>query len=52
MATGAIVTHDVDEFTLVAGIPAKPLRKRNFDGEDLEEMNQFMMGNREFQIFD
>lgn len=52
VATGAIVTHDVDEFTLVAGIPAKPLRKRNFDGEDLEEMNQFMMGNREFQIFD
>lgn len=49
VATGAIVTKDVDEFTLVAGIPAKPLRKRNFDGEDLKEMNQFMMGDREFQ---
>ncbi|MBQ3755363.1 MAG: acyltransferase [Clostridia bacterium] len=49
VATGAIVTHDVEEFTLVAGIPAKPLRRRNFDGENLEEMNQFMMGNKEFQ---
>lgn len=49
VATGAIVTKDVDEFTLVAGIPAKPLRKRNFDGENLEEMNQYMMGHKEFQ---
>ena len=52
VATGAIVTKDVDEFTLVAGIPAKPLRKRNFNGENLEEMDQFMMGGREFQIFE
>ncbi len=49
VATGAIVTKDVDEFTLVAGIPAKPLRKRNFDGSELEKMNQYMMGNKEFQ---
>lgn len=49
VATGAIVTKDVDEFTLVAGIPAKPLRQRNFNGENLEEMNQYMMGNKEFQ---
>ena len=51
VATGAIVTKDVEEFTLVAGIPAKPLRKRNFDGENLEELDQYMMGNREFQKF-
>ena len=51
VATGAIVTKDVEEFTLVAGIPAKPLRKRNFEGENLEETNQFMMGEREFQVF-
>ncbi|MBR4800409.1 MAG: acyltransferase [Clostridia bacterium] len=52
VATGAIVTKDVEEFTLVAGIPAKPLRKRNFEGENLEETNQFMMGNREFQKYE
>ena len=51
VATGAIVTKDVEEFTLVAGIPAKLLRKRNFDGENLEEMNQYMMKDRAFQIF-
>ena len=52
VATGAIVTKDVDEFTLVAGIPAKPMRKRNFNGEDLAEMNQYMMDERAFQKFD
>ncbi len=49
VATGAIVTKSVDEFTLVAGIPAKPMRKRNFDGEDLAKMNQYMMKDKAFQ---
>lgn len=51
VATGAIVTKDVDEFTLVGGIPAKPMRKRNFDGVDLSEMNQYMMTDRLFQVY-
>lgn len=52
VATGAIVTKSVDEFTLVGGIPAKPMRKRNFDGNDLKEMNQYMMKDRLFQVCD
>ena len=52
VATGAIVTKNVDEFTLVGGIPAKPMRKRNFEGNDLSEMNQYMMKERIFQVYD
>lgn len=52
VATGAIVTKSVEEFTLVGGIPAKPMRKRNFDGKDLKEMNQYMMKDRLFQVYD
>ena len=52
VATGAIVTKSVDDFTLVGGIPAKPMRKRNFEGSDLSEMNQYMMKDRLFQIYD
>lgn len=50
VATGAIVTKSVDDFTLVGGIPAKPMRKRNFDGKDLKEMNQYMMKDKLFQV--
>lgn len=49
VATGAIVTKSVGDFTLVAGIPAKEQRKRRFDGENLEEMNQYMMKDKLFQ---
>ncbi|MBD5092056.1 MAG: acyltransferase [Clostridiales bacterium] len=52
VATGAIVTKSVEDFTLVGGIPAKPMRKRNFDGNDLKEMNQYMMKDRLFQVYD
>jgi len=52
VATGAIVTKSVEDFTLVGGIPAKPMRKRNFEGEDLREMNQYMMKDRLFQTYD
>lgn len=52
VATGAIVTKSVDDFTLVGGIPAKPMRKRDFEGSDLSEMNQFMMKDRLFQVYD
>ncbi|MCM1306458.1 MAG: acyltransferase [Bacteroides sp.] len=52
VATGAIVTKSVEDFTLVGGIPAKPMRKRNFEGDDFAEMNQYMMKDRLFQIYD
>lgn len=51
VGTGAIVTKSVEEFTLVTGIPAKPQRKRKFDGEDLTEMNQYMMKDRLYQVY-
>ncbi len=49
VATGAIVTKSVDDFTLVSGIPARVQRMRRFDGEKLEEMNQYMMKDKLFQ---
>ena len=32
IAAGAVVTHDVEPYTVVAGNPAKPIRKRFSDG--------------------
>lgn len=52
VATGAIVTKSVDDFTMVAGIPARVQRQRKFDGEDLKEMNQYMMKDRLFQKYE
>ncbi len=49
VATGAIVTKSVEDFTLVGGVPAKPMRKRKFEGESLAEMNQYMMKDGLFQ---
>ena len=31
IAAGAVVTHDVEPYTVVAGVPAKPIRKRFSD---------------------
>jgi len=31
VASGAVVTHDVPEYSVVAGIPAKIISKRNSD---------------------
>ncbi len=51
VATGAIVTKDVEPFTLVGGVPAKPMRKRNFDeNDDFAKMNQYMMKDGIFQV--
>lgn len=33
MAASAVVTKDVEPYTIVAGIPAKPLRKRFSEAE-------------------
>ncbi len=46
-ATGAIVTKSVDDFTLVAGIPAKPVRKRK--SEDIIAFNHYTLANKSFQ---
>ncbi len=47
VATGAIVTKDVPPFTLVGGIPAKPMRERKC--KDPSKFNQYMMKNGMFQ---
>lgn len=50
VATGAIVTKSVDDFMSVSGVPARVQRARKFDGEKHEEMNQYMMKNKLFQV--
>jgi len=50
VATGAIVTKDVPEYTLVAGIPAKPIRDRKSEKNKDELFNQYMFVNKKYQI--
>lgn len=49
VATGSIVTKSVDDFTLVAGIPAKPIRERRADKEDLSKLNHYTLKDKWFQ---
>ena len=42
-AVGSVVTHDVEAQTVVSGIPAKPLRKTNTEGKNLDEVNHFFL---------
>jgi phosphonate metabolim protein, transferase hexapeptide repeat family len=37
VGAGAVVTHDVEPYTIVAGIPARPLKKR-FDDKTIEKL--------------
>ena len=48
-ATGAIVTKSVPPMTVVAGIPAKPIRSRRDDGKELDEFNHYCFYERAFQ---
>lgn len=43
IAAGSIVTRDVAPFSIVAGVPAKFLRKR-FDGDDMLKHIDFLQG--------
>jgi len=49
VATGAIVTKNVPDYTLVAGIPAKPQRERRVKSTDPTVYNQYMLKDRLFQ---
>ena len=48
-ATGSIVTKDIPDFTVVAGIPAKIMRERRTDGKSPEEFNHYTMKNKLYQ---
>jgi len=50
VATGAVVSKAVPDYTLVAGIPAKPLRERKARSTDPEVYNQYMLKDRLFQV--
>ena len=51
-ATGSIVTKSVDDFTMVAGIPAKPVRGRRTLGKKVENLNHYALANKAFQCED
>lgn len=53
LAAGAIVTKDVDPYTIVAGNPAKPLRKRFSDGiiEELLELSWWNLSDEDIQKY-
>ncbi len=48
-ATGSIVTKDIPEYTVVAGIPAKIMRERRTENNSDAELNHFTMKNGAFQ---
>ena len=52
VATGAIVTKDVEPYTLVGGIPAKVIRNRKYEKSGDAEFNQYMFVDALFQSKD
>ena len=49
VATGAIVTKSVEPKSVVAGIPAKPVRVRRDEGKEMQEFNHYCFDERKFQ---
>jgi acetyltransferase-like isoleucine patch superfamily enzyme len=49
VATGSIVTKSVAEKTMVAGIPAKPVRDRKTEGKEMGEFNHYTLKDKAFQ---
>lgn len=49
VATGSIVTKSVAEKTMVAGIPAKPVRDRKTEDKPLEDLNHYTLKDKAFQ---
>ena len=50
VATGAVVTKDVAPYTLVSGVPAKPMRPRKAIADDPAVYNQYMLKEGIFQV--
>ena len=49
VAARSVVSHDVPEYTMVAGTPAKEVRKRLIPEGGIENTNHYMLRNRAFQ---
>lgn len=48
-ATGSIVTKDIPDFQVVAGIPAKIIRERRTENKTPDELNHYTMKDKAFQ---